>query len=68
MDIAALSSSLSQAKLHSQVSTSVQKLSMDIMENSKDQFMDLLESSTVERTELERSVLSHLGHNFDTFA
>ena len=66
MDIPALSTALSQAELHREVNASVTKMSMDIMENSKDQFFDLLDSATVDQIkELESSVNPHLGNNLD---
>ena len=66
MDIPALSTALSQAELYREVNASLAKMSMDIMENSKDQFLDLLESSTVDQIkELESLVNPHLGNNLD---
>ena len=67
MDIAGLSSAMSQKNLTQEVNASVNKLAMDQVENSAEQFNDLLESSTVDRSELENSVQDHLGSNFDQF-
>ncbi|OWZ84834.1 YjfB family protein [Natranaerobius trueperi] len=65
MDIPALAFSLSQTELFNQVNTSVAKMSLDNLESSKDQFMDLLEKSTLDRSELENSIQTHLGNNLD---
>ncbi len=67
MDIPALSSAMSQAQLFHEVSASVASLQMDRVENSTEQFMDLLESATLDRQELENSVQTHLGNNLDLF-
>ncbi|UMZ72592.1 YjfB family protein [Natranaerofaba carboxydovora] len=66
MDIPALSTALSQAELHREVNASITKMSMDLMENSKDQFLDLLDSATVDQIkELDSLVNPHLGSNLD---
>ncbi len=68
MDIAALSTSMSQAQLFQQVNMSVAKMSMDQMGQSKEQFLDLIDKSTLNRTELEQSIQPHLGNKLDVFA
>lgn len=65
MDVAALSTSLSQAQLQQNASAAITGLKLEHMENSKDQFLDLLESIDVENTEVQQITESHIGNNLD---
>lgn len=62
MDIAALSTNLSQMKVAQQVGLSVMKMAMD---TAKIQSADLAQLVTSNSIALEQSVNPHLGHNLD---
>ncbi len=66
MDIPAMSMAMSQAELHREVNAAVAKMSMEQVEDSKDQFMELLDSASLEQVEnLEVVSDPNLGKNLD---
>lgn len=65
MDIPALSMSLNQMQLQSEVSTAITGLKLDQMETSKEQFLDLLESTNLEQADFKNLTEAHLGNNLD---
>ncbi|GMQ58045.1 hypothetical protein AN1V17_24400 [Vallitalea sediminicola] len=60
MDIAALSTSLSQGKIMSQVNISLSKMGMDMVKQQGQALTELMQS-----TSLETSVNPHIGANID---
>lgn len=62
MDIAALSISMSQSNLITQVGTAVLSMSLDTLEQSGDGMIDLINKST---HAMELSVQPNLGANID---
>ncbi|WP_244971112.1 YjfB family protein [Tissierella pigra] len=62
MDIAALSTELSQMKLAQEASISVMKMAMDI---SKVQAVDLTQMLEANTKVMEQSITPHIGQNID---
>ena len=62
MDIAALSTGLSQMKLAQEASISVMKMAMDI---SKVQAVDLTQMLEANTKVMEQSITPHVGQNID---
>lgn len=62
MDIAALSTELSQMKLAQEASISVMKMAMDI---SKVQAVDLTQMLEANTKVMEQSITPHVGQNID---
>lgn len=62
MDIAAMSTALSQGKLMQQVSVSVTKMAMNTGEAQMNELLQMLQQNT---QAIERSVTPHLGQSID---
>lgn len=63
MDIALLSTALSQMKIQQQASLSVMKMAMDASKTQSSELFKMAESNT---KMMEQSVNSHIGGNIDT--
>ncbi|QEK11322.1 putative motility protein [Crassaminicella thermophila] len=61
MDIAAMSTMLSQGKIMQQANLSVMKMAMDSAQNSGQMIKDLADTAKI----MEQSVNPHLGKNID---